>query len=374
MHALLLFLLLLALPAAAQQSPASLHIFNWNDYIDRSVLGDFEKQSGIKVVYDEYDDNSILNARLQRGTTGYDLVVPTAMPWLAQQISAGFYQKLDKDKIPNLQNLDPQLMRAVQKADPENAHSVIYQWGTNGILYNADMVRSIFPDAPTDSWDMVFKPENIARLKSCGVAFLDSPTEIYPIVLNYLGRNPASGEMADLVAAEKLMKSIRPSIKYFHSSRYIDDLAQGRVCAVVGYSGDFVQARARAQAMGSRQNITYSIPREGTLIWFDMLAIPADAPNPDAAHAFINYLLQPEVMAKISNYIGYANAVPAALPLMKGEIKGNPMIYPSVGMKQRLFSNAVTGPAFDRAMNQSWARMRSSNEVSSESPKKAAVP
>ena len=343
---------------AKETSNRTLRVFNWNDYIDHSVIASFTQLKGVTVDYSEYDDNSVLAGRLTHGKSGYDVVVPSAMPWLARMAQQGLLQPLDKAKVPNLKNIAPELAKMVQTADPDNRYGVIYQWGTNGILYNADMVYARMPDAPVDSWGMVFDDTVAARFKDCGIAFIDSPNEVYPLVFQYLGIDPNTNSVSDLLKAEKVLIRVRPSIKYFHSSRYLDDLAAGRVCVVVGYSGDYIQSRDRAVQIGKVQNIAYSIPHEGTNVWFDMMAIPADAPNPDAAHAFINYILQPDVMAKISSFTGYANAVPASNPLVDREVLINPAIYPPAEVMGRLFTLKVPSLEFDRAMSVSWARMQ----------------
>jgi putrescine transport system substrate-binding protein len=369
LSALVITVLLIAvMPAIAGVSgqpgkrltPGAVRVFNWADYIDASVLDDFSKSTGVAVTYNEYDDNTVLQGRMALNKSGYDVVVPSATPLMARLIADKKLRPLDKSQIPNLAGVAPDLMALAAQADPGNTHGVIYHWGTTGILYNVDMVRARLPDMPTDSWRMVFDETIAAQLKDCGIAVIDSAVDVYPLVKNYLGLDPNSTNPKDLLAAQKLLLKMRPHIKYFHSSRYLEDLATGRICVAIGYSGDYIQARDRAAASGKSQNIAYSIPHEGSNVWFDMLTIPADADNPDAAHAFINYLLQPAVMAKISSHTGYANAVPASQPLMDAAVRYDTAVYPPAGIMSRLFILKLPPAEFERTMQGSWARMRAS--------------
>lgn len=347
------------LAASCEEKGDVVHIYNWSDYIGETTLDDFTKATGIKVRYDVYDSNDVLEAKLLAGKSGYDIVVPTAEPYFAKQIRSGVYQKLDKSKIPNIANLDPELMAAVAEADPGNEYGVIYQWGTNGIGYNVQKIAERMPDAPVDSWDMLFKPEVVSKFKDCGVTMLDAGADIIPLALHYLGRDPNSESTEDYAAAEQLLMSVRPYIRYFHSSQYIDDLAAGEVCLVLGWSGDIMQAKARGAEAATPQEIAYTIPREGTLLWFDMMGIPADAPHPDAAHAFINFVLDPEVMAEITNYVAYANAVPASLQYVDEEIRNDPGVFPSAEVKAKLFVAKTVAPEAERERNRIWTRIKS---------------
>jgi putrescine transport system substrate-binding protein len=292
------------------------------------------------------------------GSSGYDIVVPTAFPFLDREIKAGVFQKLDKSKIPNYKNLDPDLMKRVSAADPGNEHAVIWMWGTTGIGYNVDAVKKRLPNAPLDSYDLVFKPENAAKLKDCGITILDSPTDIMPIVMNYLGIDPQSSKPEDLKKAEDLMMSIRPYVKYFNSSQYINDLANGDVCVSIGWSGDVFQAQARASEASNGVNIEYVIPKEGTMIWFDNMAIPKDAPHPEAAHAWINFILKPEIEAANSDYVAYANPVPASKEFMSAEVKDSPAIYPSDEVMAKLFAVPTKDATFNRLQTRSWTTIR----------------
>jgi putrescine transport system substrate-binding protein len=344
-----------ALPVAAQDS---LHIYNWSDYIAEDTIEKFEAETGIDVTYDVYDSNEVLEAKLLAGSSGYDVVVPTSS-FLARQIQAGVYMPLDRSKIPNIENLDPALMERASAYDPENEHSVIYLWGTNGIGYNVEMVRErLGEDAPVDSWDLVFDPDVAAKLADCGITLLDSPTEILPPVLSYLGLDPASTDPEDLEAAAAVVEAIRPYVRYFHSSQYISDLANGEVCVSVGWSGDVFIAMDRAAEADQGVEIAYTIPKEGTLQWFDMLAIPADAPNPDAAHAFINFVLQPEIIGDITNYVYYPNAVPASSEVVDSEILEDPAIYPTEEVSGNLFPSITYDARTDRQLTRLWTRVR----------------
>ncbi|MGP1397029.1 MAG: polyamine ABC transporter substrate-binding protein [Inquilinaceae bacterium] len=348
----------LALGLAAPAGAETLNIYNWSDYIGETTLEDFSAETGIDVNYDVYDSAEILEAKLLAGNSGYDIVVPTAMPFLARQIEAGVYQPLDRDKIPNLANLDPAMMERVAGADPGNAHAAIYQWGTNGIGYNVDMVAERMPDAPTGSMALIFDKDVVSKFADCGVSLLDSPVEVLPALLNYLGYDPNTEDPEALQAAEDRMMEIRPFIRKFHSSQYIEDLANGDICVAWGFSGDVIQAQARAVEAGNGVDIAYTIPEEGTIVWFDVLAIPADAPNPDAAHAFIDFVLRPEVMADITNYVAYGNAVPDSLEFVDEEIRTDPTIFPTDEVQARLFANTLVSPRFDRLRTRSWTRVR----------------
>lgn len=340
-----------------------LRIFNWHDYIDPQVLVDFSRATGVAPLYNEYDDNAILDARLQRGTADFDVVAPSATPYMARQIEQGLLRPLDKNLIPNFKNQDPQLLALVQKADPENKHGIIYQWGTTGILYNPALVQKVAPQAPVESLEIVFNLRYMEKLQQCGVAMLDSPSEIVPLALHYLGYNPDSNNAAELLAAETLLRNVRPYIKYFHSSRYVQDLADGNLCVVLGWNGDANLANAQAAEQKTSVKIAYAVPQEGTVVWFDMMAIPKNAPNVQAAHAFMNYVLEPQVMARISNVTGFANAVPASAPFMQPEVLGNGIAYPTGPTKQKLFALSRKSAEDLRALQQLWSRMRTSHVV-----------
>jgi putrescine transport system substrate-binding protein len=343
-------------PAAAE---GVVNVYNWSDYIAEDTIAKFEAETGIRVVYDVYDSNDTLEARLLAGSSGYDLVVPTSS-YLARQVQAGVYQPLDFSKIPNAEGIDPGLKSAVASHDPDNAHSAIYMWGTNGFGYNTAMVEErLGEEAPTDSWALVFDPEYASKLADCGISFLDSPTDMFPVALKYLGLDPASTDTADLEQAAALMEAVRPHIRYFHSSQYITDLANGEICVAVGYSGDVLIAMDRAAEAGSGAEIAYTIPEEGTIEWFDLMAIPADAPNAENAHKLIDFLLRPDIIADITNYVYYPNAVPASLEMVDEEIATDESIYPPQEVMANLFPSPVYDARSDRAMTRLWTRVRS---------------
>jgi putrescine transport system substrate-binding protein len=344
-------------PGAAAQEEKVLHVFNWSDYIAEDTVPNFEKQTGIKVTYDVFDSNDVLETRLLAGNSGFDLVVPSAS-FLERQIKAGVFQKIDKSQIPNLQHMDADIMNRVGLHDPNNEYSVPYLWGTTGIGYNEDKIKKIFGDARPDSWNYIFDPKNAAKLKDCGISLLDAPDEILKIVLAWIGRDPNSQKEEDLKAAEAKLTPIRPFVRKIHSSQYIDDLANGELCIAVGWSGDILQARDRAEEAGQGVKISYAIPKEGTIVWFDMLAIPADAKHPKNAHAFINYLMEPQVAANNSNFVNYANGNGASLSMVSDEVKNDPGIYPTPEVKAKLFPSLAYGEDFQRLMNRMWTKFQ----------------
>jgi len=336
----------------------TLNVYNWSDYIAETTIPDFEKKSGVKVVYDVFDSNEMVETKLLAGSSGYDIVVPT-LNFLGRQIQAGVFQKLDKSKIPNLANLDPEMMKRIALQDPGNEYAVPYMWGTTGIGYNVDKVTAAFGNTEvTNSWDLVFKPENIAKLKGCGVTLLDTPSELIPIALNYLGEDPNSQDPAVIDKAAALLKTIRPYVTNFHSSQYIDSMATGNTCLVVGWSGDIIQARDRAEEAKNGVKIAYAIPKEGAPLWFDMLAIPKDAKHVESANAFINHLLDPQVAANNTNFVSYPNAVTKSTPLVDKAISGDPTIYPPPEVAAKLFTYAIIPPDVDRQYTRIWTQLK----------------
>jgi len=340
-------------PAAAEEKVVN--VYNWSDYIAEDTIANFEKETGIKVNYDMYDGNETLETKLLAGNSGYDIVVPSAS-FLERQIKTGVYQKLDKSKLPNLAHMDPEVMQRAALHDPGNEHSVVYMWGTTGIGYNPDKVNKAFPNAPVDSWSLVYEPENASKLKGCGIAVLDSYSEITSTVLAYLGKDPNSQSADDLALVEAKLLQIRPFIRYIHSSQYINDLANGDICVAVGYSGDILQARDRASEAGNNINVKYAVPKEGTIIWFDTMAIPKDAPHPNNAHAFINYIMEPEVVAKISNFVNYANGNADSLPFIDEGVRNDPGVYPPPEVKAKLFPDLAETQEYTRLMTRTWTR------------------
>lgn len=354
--------LVCALSAGAAPAMAeSLKFYNWSDYIAEDTIERFEADTGIDVIEDVFDSNEVLEAKLLAGNSGYDLVVPTAS-FMGRQIQAGVFDKLDKSKLPNLRHVDKELLSFLEAVDPSNQYGVPYLWGTTGIGYNVDKVKEVLgEDAPVNSWDLVFKPEYMEKLQACGVMFLDSPDELYPLVLNYLGKDPNSRTPADYdldSEGVELLKSVRPYVSQFHSSQYISALANGDACVAIGWSGDVIQAQDRAIEADNGINIKYSIPKEGTQIWFDMLAIPKDANNKDAAHQFINFLLRPDVIADISNYVAYANPNVDAMDLQDEDIRNNQGIYPPADVKKKLFAQKVRGMRIERLMVRLWTDIK----------------
>nr|WP_172148672.1 polyamine ABC transporter substrate-binding protein [Pseudomonas tumuqii] len=347
--------LLLAGPASAQ---SVVNIYNWTDYIAEDTLAEFQQASGIKPVYDVFDSNETLEGKLLAGNSGYDVVVPSNH-FLSRQIKAGVFQKLDKSRLPHWNNLDPQLLERLQANDPGNQYAVPYLWGTNGIGYNVEKVREVLGIERIESWNVLFEPENLEKLKACGVSFMDSADELYPAMLNYMGLDPGSTRIKDYKDAERKLQALRPHITYFHSSRYISDLANGNICIAFGYSGDVFQAISRAEEAGNGIELEYVVPREGGNLWFDMLTIPADAKNVEQAHAFIDYLLRPKVIAEVSEYVGYANANTQADALMDEEVRQNPSIYPSAAVQQRLYVSSEQPPEIMRWITRSWNKLKS---------------
>ena len=352
-------------PAADQGASASgassagkeLNLFIWSDYLAPSTLSDFEKQTGVSVHAAYYDSNETLETKLLAGSSGYDVVVPTAS-YFERQIKAGVYLTLDKSKLPNLKNMDPQLMSRVAMHDPDNAHGVIYMWGTNGIGYNEKMVTALMPDAPLDSWRLVFDPAVASKIAKCGISVLDSPAEMLRAVLNYLGRDPNSQKPEDLAVAEATLLKIRPYIRNINSSEYIEALANGDLCVAVGYNGDVLQARDRARDANKGIDISYMVPKEGSILWFDMLAIPKDAPDPDSAYAYMNYIMTPQVIADISDFKRYANANAAAQPLVLAAVRDDPAIYPPPELRQKLAVQLADSADQTRAITRVWQKFK----------------
>ncbi|WDR04567.1 polyamine ABC transporter substrate-binding protein [Devosia rhodophyticola] len=348
---------LIAGPALAQEE-AVVNVYNWSDYIAEDTIAKFEDATGIKVNYDVFDSNELVEAKLLAGNSGYDVVVPSGF-FLERQVVAGLFQKLDKSRLPNLANMDPQIMKDTAVHDPDNAHSVDYMWGTTGLGYNVDKLKAALgPDQPLNTWDILYKPELVSKLADCGVTLLDAPVEMVASALNYLGLDPLSESPDDLAKAEELLTSIRPYIRYYNSSQYIDDLANGEVCLSVGYSGDVFIARDAAAEADQGIDVEYVIPKEGALKWFDLLAIPADAPHPDNAHKFINFVLDAQIAADITNYVFYASGNKAALEYVSDDIKNDPAIYPDAETASKLFPMKSHTPDYDELLTRTWTRIK----------------
>lgn len=342
-------------PVAAQERVVN--VYNWSDYIDPKMLDLFTKETGIKVTYDTYDNNEIVETKLLAGKSGYDIVVPSG-PFLQRLIRANVFARLDRSKLPNLANQWPDIAGRLAVFDPGNQFAVNYMWGTTGIGLNAAKVKERLGDVPLNTWDIVMKPELSAKLKDCGIHMLDSPEDLFPGILAYLGANPDSKNEADLRKAGDALFRIRGNVQKFHSSEYINALANGDICVAVGYSGDMVQARSRAQAAGNDVEVAYVIPKEGALMWFDSFAIPADARNKAEAHEFINFMMRPEVAAANVNFVKYASGNLAAKAKVDKAILDNPGIYPDEATMKRLFTNTAYDERTQRTVTRLWTRVK----------------
>ena len=349
--------LALALGIAHADEEKVVHVYNWSDYIDNAVLKDFEAETGIKVVYDTFDSNDTLETKLLTGKTGYDVVVPSSH-FLARQISAGVFMELNKTKLPNWKNLDTSILERVATWDEGNSHAVPYMWGTTGFAYNVKKIKERMPDAPVDSFRMVFDPDVVSKFKDCGVYLMDEVDDVHQVVLNYLGEDGNSHDAKVLAKVVPVLKAVRPYITKFHNSAQIDALANGDICLSMGWSGDMLQARNRAVEAKNGVEVAYVIPKEGTLMWFDMMAIPADAPHPDNAHAFINFMMRPEMIAKVSNVVFYANANTAATPIVDKAITGDPSIYPPPDVMKKLFVVTPYGAKLQRTATRQFAQIK----------------
>jgi putrescine transport system substrate-binding protein len=349
---------LLTLPAGARPEERTVNFYNWSSYMAPGVLEDFTRETGIKVVYDTFDANETLETRLLAGKSGYDVVVPTAY-FLQRQIKASVFQKLDKAKLPNLANAWSVVTARLSTYDPDNQYAANYMWGTTGIGYNVKTVETILgPGAVIDSWDVVFKPEYLSRFKDCGIHMLDSPDDIFPAALNYLGLDPNSTKQADLEKAADLVGKIRPYVRKFHSSEYLSALATGEICLVVGWSGDILQARSRAAEAKNGVSVGYAIPKEGAQMFFDNLSIPADAKNVNEAYELIDFLYRPDVAARNSNFLSYANGNLASQKLLDPKILGDKNIYPDDAMLEKLFVITARDPAIQRIINRLWTKVK----------------
>jgi putrescine transport system substrate-binding protein len=343
--------------AATAAEEKVLHVYNWVDYIGPTTIADFEVKTGIQVVYDTYDSNEILETKMLTGRSGYDVVFPSAVP-LARQVGAGAMLKLDKSKLPNLANMDPFAMGHVARNDPGNEHAINYTWGTAGIGYNPAMVKRAVGTDRIDSWAAIFDPAVASKLAKCGIAMIDVPEDTLMVARIYLGLDPNSEKREDLAAAEALLKQARPYIRYFNTSQLVNDLASGEVCVGFSWNGYIIQARDRGAAAATPVEIAYAIPKEGSFIWFDTVAIPADAPHPGNAHAFLNYLMEPEVIAEVSNRIGYANGNLASLPLLEARVRDDPAVYPPEETRSKLQPDTAESPAYIREASRAWTRIK----------------
>lgn len=352
---LLVGTLLSATAAFAQDKVVN--VYNWNDYIDPKMLEVFTAETGIKVVYDTYDNNEIVETKMLAGKSGYDIVVPSA-PFLQRMVAAGVFLPLDKSKLPNHANLWGEIMERLKTYDPGNRHAVPYMWGTIGIGVNVAKVRERLGGDIPRSWDLLLKPAVSDKLRECGIHVLDGPEDILPNVLRAINLDPNSKRVEDLQKAGDALMKVRNNVRKFHSSEYINALAGGDICMAVGFSGDILQARKRAKEAGNGVEIEYIIPKEGAQMWFDSMVIPKDAPNPDHAHAFINFMLRPDVAAVNSNLVEYANANVAASALVKPEVRNNPSVYPDEATLKRLFTNTAYDERVQRTVTRIWTRVK----------------
>ena len=349
--------LLCAAAGARAEEPPVVNVYNWADYIGSTTLEDFERETGIRVNYDTYESSEVVEAKLMAGSTGYD-VVGHGGEYSARLIPLGIFRALDKDRLPSWKYLDPGVLQVLSGYDPGNVHAAPYMWGSTGFAYNVDMVRERIPDAPVGSGAMIFDPKFMAKLADCGVSFLDSPTDVIPMALVYLGHDANSTSPSHLRAAEELLKAVRPYVKYFSSARMLNDMPNREVCVAMSWSGDYATARSRAAEAGIEIDLAYTVPREGSIFWFDGLFIPADAPHPENAHRFIDFVLRPDVIAKITNETRYANAVPAARPFTEPEILADPAIYPTEDVIRLLQLNRSLPPKIERLRTRAFARVK----------------
>ncbi|MGE4060554.1 MAG: polyamine ABC transporter substrate-binding protein [Sphingomonadales bacterium] len=335
-----------------------LNVYNWSDYIAADTLENFQKETGIKVNYDVYDSMNMLEAKLFAGGSGYDVVFPSLTPFLARQVKAGIYQPLDKAKLSNYAGLSPTILKTMTKNDPDNTYGVPYMVAPTGIGINVAKVKERLVSVPEASGDLLFNPEVTAKLKDCGISLLDDPVDVIPAVLAWMGKDPTSQDPADLATAMEALQKIKGNLKYIHSSSYINDLANGDLCVAQGYGGDLVQARDRAKEANNGVDILPLIPKEGTAFVIDTMAIPKDAPHPNNAHVFINYMMRPDVVAAITNTTGYANAVPASLEKVDEAIKSDPFIYPSDDERAKGFSVPPAEQDYERERTRAWTTFK----------------
>ncbi|RON54487.1 polyamine ABC transporter substrate-binding protein [Pseudomonas frederiksbergensis] len=355
LSSLLLFPLCSATHAA--EADDTLRIYNWSDYIGEHTLADFQKATGIKVIYDTFDGYETVQAKLLTGHSGYDLVMLNAS-LVPPLIKANVFQPLDKKQLPGWSNLNPEIVQKLQAYDPGLIYSAPYTWGSNGVTYNVDMIKERMPDAPLGSLAMLFDPKVVSRFADCGVTMLDAPTEVLPLVLQYLGRDPQSASAEDLKAAQDVLLAVRPYIKKFDSVSYLNSLPNGDTCLAMTWSGDAATAQARAKEAGLKTNLSYFVPKEGSLIWFDDLYIPKDSTHTANAHKFIEFLLQPQNMADVTNLIHYANSNSAATALVDADVLATAAIYPDDATRQRLFTQKTHDAQGMRAMTRVWNNVK----------------
>jgi putrescine transport system substrate-binding protein len=348
----------LALVATSALSE-EVRVYNWSDYIDEELLSKFEAETGIDLIYDVFDSNEVLETKMLAGGSGYDVVVPSGT-FLQRQIIAGAFQKLDPSQLPNLENMWDAVEKRTEQYDPENAYSINYMWGTTGIGANVGKVQeALGADAPLGSLELIFNPDNMSKLASCGVHMLDAPAEMIPAALKYIGEDPDSHDPDVIAKAEAVLMAVRPYIQKFHSSEYINALANGDICVAFGWSGDILQARDRAAEAGNGVEIVYNAPSEGALMWFDQMAIPVDAPNPNGAHKFLNFIMDAQNMAQASNYVYYANGNAASKEFLVEDVIGDPAIYPDDATVENLYTTTPYPPNVQRTVTRLWTKVKS---------------
>lgn len=346
---------------AASAMAEEVRVYNWSDYIDEELLTKFEEETGLELVYDVFDSNEVLETKMLAGGSGYDVVVPTGS-FLQRQIMAGAFQKLDMSQLPNADNLWGVIKDRTAQYDPGNEYSINYMWGTTGIGTNTGKVAEVLgDDAPIDSLSLIFDPANMEKLAECGVYFLDAPTEVIPAALAYLGENPDSKDADVIAKAEEVLMGVRPYIQKFHSSEYINALANGEICVAFGWSGDILQARDRAAEADNGVEVAYHAPKEGALMWFDQMAIPADAPNPEGAHTFLNFIMDAQNMAAASNYVYYANGNKASQEYLIDDVIGDTAIYPDEATLENLYTFSPYDPKLQRTVTRMWTKIKSGN-------------
>jgi len=347
----------ISLSAARADEEKVLNVFNWSDYVAADTIARFTEQTGIKVNYDVYDSNEILEAKLMAGKSGFDVVFPTSSPFMARQIKSGVYQPLDRAKLTNWKNLNAGMLKAVASADPGNKYAVPYMMAGTGLGYNVAKVAEFAPGAPTDSWAMIFDPKWSSKLKGCGITLLDDPIEVYAAALAYLGLDPNSEKKEDFAKATRLIEAIRPNLKYIHSSSYINDLANGDICLAHGYGGDLIQARDRA-AEAKKNDVVVILPKEGGAANIDVMAVPKDAPHPGNALSFINFMMRPDVVGPITEAVGYANAVNGSEQFVSAERRADKVIYPPAETRDRFTVIALKPQKFERMRNRAWTKIK----------------
>lgn len=351
-------LLLSSVAIHAKADDKTLNLFSWVNSFDQRILDEFSAKTGYKIHNDAFDSDEMLETKLLAGSSGYDLVTPSAFPFLQRQIKAGAVRPFEAGQVPNAAKLDPGIIDMLKISDPELNHSVPYAWGSTGMGLNVNKIKEVFPDAPLDSYDLMFKPENAANLAKCGFVMVDSATDIVPIAMHYLGIDTYSEDEKEIERAFDLLNAIRPYVAYIDATKYQIELANGSVCAAIGWSGDIISAAKSAAEAKNGVDISYVIPKEGGLVWMTTLAVPSDAPNPEAGYAFMNYLLDPKIAARNTQATGYPVPVPEARQHLPFELAENPALYPPESVKERFFMGSSQAQKIIRYVNRQWTRFR----------------